>query len=161
MSWLEVSMDSRFSGGRKSTSRRKGQADVRWTLFPLTDAVWAMFYYTQLYICAFSFVSCPSRAPLTSSKHMSNERQCEPMKNTRCSKSSIKPADRPRTYLDRHSACSREAQLLVQTPAISCSATTLRGPFCGYVSTICFLVAPCLIFLRGTSYGSPMLLSSC
>jgi hypothetical protein len=29
----------------------------RWTLFPLTDAVWAMFYYTQLYICAFSFVS--------------------------------------------------------------------------------------------------------
>jgi hypothetical protein len=26
-------------------------------LFPLTDAVWAMFYYTQLYICAFSFVS--------------------------------------------------------------------------------------------------------
>jgi uncharacterized membrane protein len=25
--------------------------------FPLTDTVWAMFYYTQLYICAFSFVS--------------------------------------------------------------------------------------------------------
>lgn len=31
--------------------------DKKWNLFPLTDAVQAMFYYTQLYICAFSFVS--------------------------------------------------------------------------------------------------------
>lgn len=31
--------------------------EKKWKLFPLTDAVWAMFYYTQLYICAFSFVS--------------------------------------------------------------------------------------------------------
>lgn len=31
--------------------------EKKWKLFPLTDTVWAMFYYTQLYICAFSFVS--------------------------------------------------------------------------------------------------------
>lgn len=31
--------------------------DKKWKVFPLTDAMWAMFYYTQLYICAFSFVS--------------------------------------------------------------------------------------------------------
>lgn len=31
--------------------------DKKWKLFPLTDAVWAMYYYTQLYICSFSFVS--------------------------------------------------------------------------------------------------------
>lgn len=34
--------------------------EKKWKLFPLTDAVWAMFYYTQLYICSFSFVSHPS-----------------------------------------------------------------------------------------------------
>jgi hypothetical protein len=33
------------------------RADHSWTIFPLNDAVWTMFYYTQLYICAFSFVS--------------------------------------------------------------------------------------------------------
>ncbi|WVW86321.1 hypothetical protein I302_108363 [Kwoniella bestiolae CBS 10118] len=39
----------------------------RWKMFPLTDIMWTMFYYTQLYICAFSFVSdLESRPPLTS-----------------------------------------------------------------------------------------------
>jgi hypothetical protein len=36
------------------------RANDRWAVFPLTDAVWAMFYYVQLYICAFSFVSTRS-----------------------------------------------------------------------------------------------------
>ncbi len=41
----------------------------KWQLFPLNDALWAMFYYTQLYICAFSFVrsSTPALQRKTSS----------------------------------------------------------------------------------------------
>lgn len=46
----------------------------------MTDAVWAMFYYTQLYICAFSFVgvlvatNCLLEL-IRPSKRMSSERQ--------------------------------------------------------------------------------------
>lgn len=43
---------ARSLDGFKILWRRK-----KWTLFPLTDTVWVMFYYIQLYICAFSFVS--------------------------------------------------------------------------------------------------------
>lgn len=43
---------ARSLDGFKILWRRK-----KWTLFPLTDTVWVMFYYMQLYICAFSFVS--------------------------------------------------------------------------------------------------------
>lgn len=38
--------------------------EKKWKLFPLTDAVWAMFYYTQLYICAFSFQAHVERAAM-------------------------------------------------------------------------------------------------
>ncbi|KAK4689241.1 hypothetical protein P7C73_g879, partial [Tremellales sp. Uapishka_1] len=36
----------------------------QWAVFPLTDAVWAMFYYVQLYICAFSFQAHVERASM-------------------------------------------------------------------------------------------------
>ncbi|WVQ84547.1 hypothetical protein IAT38_006701 [Cryptococcus sp. DSM 104549] len=36
----------------------------KWTLFPLTDAVWVMFYYIQLFICAFSFQAHVERATI-------------------------------------------------------------------------------------------------
>lgn len=29
----------------------------KWNVFPLNDVLWAMYFYTQLYLCAFSFVS--------------------------------------------------------------------------------------------------------
>jgi hypothetical protein len=56
MSWHGLSTGLKRFGGRKSTLDAD-KADARWSVYPLTDAVWAMFYYTQLYICAFSFVS--------------------------------------------------------------------------------------------------------
>ncbi|OCF61630.1 hypothetical protein L486_01287 [Kwoniella mangroviensis CBS 10435] len=36
----------------------------RWKMFPLTDIMWTMFYYTQLYICAFSFQAHVERATI-------------------------------------------------------------------------------------------------
>lgn len=33
----------------------------KWNVFPLTDILWAGFYYTSLYICAFSFVGSSKR----------------------------------------------------------------------------------------------------
>jgi hypothetical protein len=133
----------------------------RWTLFPLTDAVWAMFYYTQLYICAFSFVSGSIRAPLIDSKHMWKERRCERMKSTRSSKNSIKQADRLPTYLDHHLACSPEEQLQVPTHATSCNATTPLGPCCEYAWTTSFPEVLSRIFLPGTSCGLPTPLLCC
>lgn len=50
---------ARSLDGFKILWRRK-----RWSVFPLTDAVWAMFYYTQLYICAFSFQAHVERASM-------------------------------------------------------------------------------------------------
>ncbi|BEI94648.1 uncharacterized protein CcaverHIS019_0702290 [Cutaneotrichosporon cavernicola] len=38
--------------------------EKKWSLFPLNDAVQAMFYYTQLYICAFSFQAHVERAAM-------------------------------------------------------------------------------------------------
>ena len=62
-------MASRCCGDRNGNWQWVGTADGNsWTVFPLNDAVWAMFYYTQLYICAFSFVRGtpdPSMVPLT------------------------------------------------------------------------------------------------
>ena len=36
----------------------------KWAEFPLREALWAMYLYTELYVCAFSFVS-RSRSRLT------------------------------------------------------------------------------------------------
>ncbi|WVR09565.1 hypothetical protein IAU60_006634 [Kwoniella sp. DSM 27419] len=36
----------------------------KWTLFPLTDTMWTMYYYLQLYICAFSFQAHVERATI-------------------------------------------------------------------------------------------------
>ncbi|ADV23934.1 specific RNA polymerase II transcription factor, putative [Cryptococcus gattii WM276] len=50
---------ARSLDGFKILWRRK-----KWTLFPLTDTVWVMFYYIQLYICAFSFQAHVERATI-------------------------------------------------------------------------------------------------
>ncbi|WOO81900.1 Transcriptional activator ARO80 [Vanrija pseudolonga] len=47
--------------------------DKKWKLFPLTDAVWAMFYYTQLYICAFSFQAHVERASIRAEEEYNND----------------------------------------------------------------------------------------
>lgn len=44
--------------------------EKRWKLFPLTDAVWAMFYYAQLYICAFSFQAHVERAAMAAEERL-------------------------------------------------------------------------------------------
>ncbi|ODN73405.1 hypothetical protein L202_07931 [Cryptococcus amylolentus CBS 6039] len=50
---------ARSLDGFKILWRRK-----KWTLFPLTDTVWVMYYYIQLYICAFSFQAHVERATM-------------------------------------------------------------------------------------------------
>jgi hypothetical protein len=131
----------------------------RWTLFPLTDAVWAMFYYTQLYICAFSFVSEMIWIELMNSKHTLNEQPCEQMRNTRSSRNNIKPADQLPTYHVHPSVYFPEGPLLVPMLDISCSVTMLLGPYYESASITFSQAEHCLIYLRDTSCGSLMLLS--
>jgi len=161
MSSPGVLTDSRSSGGRKSRSPWKAGLTFRWTLFPLTDAVWAMFYYTQLYICAFSFVSEMFRIELNDSKHTSNEQPCEQMKNTRSSRNSIKPAGLLPTSRVHHSVYSPGALLPVPMLDTSYNVTMLLEPCYGSAWITSFQVGLCPIYLHGTSFGSHTRPSCC
>jgi len=161
MSLPGVLTDSRSFGGRKSRSRWKAELTCRWTLFPLTDAVWAMFYYTQLYICAFSFVSEVIRIGLMNSKHTSNEQPCGQMRNTRSWRNNIKPAGLLPTSRVRHSVSSPEAPLPVPMLDTSYNVTMLLEPCYGFAWITSFQVGLCLIYLQGTSFGSRTRPSCC
>jgi hypothetical protein len=93
----------------------------RWTVFPLNDAVWAMFYYTQLYICAFSFVSafgCPAE---TQQAHVERasikaEEEYKKLEQQRKAQGSTVEAQRPPLSLfPRGAAASPDARYILQS----------------------------------------------
>ncbi|WWC91863.1 uncharacterized protein L201_006810 [Kwoniella dendrophila CBS 6074] len=50
-------------------------AKKQWNLFPLTDMMWTVFYYTQLYICAFSFQAHVERATMRAEEEHRKQQQ--------------------------------------------------------------------------------------
>ncbi|GFZ50946.1 hypothetical protein JCM24511_08704 [Saitozyma sp. JCM 24511] len=82
----------------------------KWTVFPLNDAVWAMFYYTQLYICAFSFQAHVERASIKA------EEEYKKLEQQRKAQGSTVEAQRPPLSLfPRGAAASPDARYILQS----------------------------------------------
>ncbi|WVQ94853.1 hypothetical protein IAU59_001936 [Kwoniella sp. CBS 9459] len=79
----------------------------KWTLFPLTDAVWTMFYYVQLYICAFSFQAHVERATIRA------EEEYRQLQQSHLAKGDTTPLVRPALSLfPRGAAASPDARYI-------------------------------------------------
>ncbi|WVO16705.1 hypothetical protein L204_104386 [Cryptococcus depauperatus] len=81
----------------------------KWRLFPLTDTVWVMFYYIQLYICAFSFQAHVERATIRGEEeYRILEQQYQAKGNT------SKPARPSLSLFPRGAAQSPDARYIFQ-----------------------------------------------
>ncbi|WVF67254.1 hypothetical protein IAT40_002002 [Kwoniella sp. CBS 6097] len=79
----------------------------KWTLFPLTDAMWTMFYYVQLYICAFSFQAHVERATIRA------EEEYRQLQQSHLAKGDTTPLARPALSLfPRGAAASPDARYI-------------------------------------------------
>ncbi|WWC64751.1 uncharacterized protein I303_107362 [Kwoniella dejecticola CBS 10117] len=64
----------------------------QWKMFPLTDIMWTFFYYTQLYICAFSFQAHVERATIRAEEeYRALQRQSQQKGTTTIPKLSLFP----------------------------------------------------------------------
>jgi hypothetical protein len=93
----------------------------RWTVFPLNDAVWAMFYYTQLYICAFSFVSAlddpadPQQAHVERASIKAEEEYKKLEQQRKAQGSTVEAQRPPLSLFPRGAAASPDARYILQS----------------------------------------------
>ncbi|WRT70083.1 uncharacterized protein IL334_007077 [Kwoniella shivajii] len=79
----------------------------QWKVFPLTDILWTIFYYVQLYICAFSFQAHVERATMRAEKEYRILQQSQQAKDDHT------PTARPRLSLfPRGAAQSPDARYI-------------------------------------------------
>ncbi|ORX40516.1 hypothetical protein BD324DRAFT_574415 [Kockovaella imperatae] len=77
----------------------------RWRTFPLNDAVWAMFYYAQLYICSFSYQAHVERAAIRADEEYQKLAESQ----------SLPPPRPPLSLFPRGAAHSPDARYIFQS----------------------------------------------